>query len=212
MRLVQPRFHAARHRRQAAALLPAHLPPRLRRGRPLLGGRGGRRREADRRCAPQWRCRNARVAPRGSLAGAGSRGSALRQRDRLASVRRDDRHANTGRPVPSRRPSARLRASSGPCAPTPAIRGIRRRPAIGPLPTFAPEFYTPEPVELSGRGQRSEIPELRKNSFAGRPFSVDDARPGTRIGLSWSRILGTPQRGRRAPSGRRGTAGGPGTS
>jgi hypothetical protein len=33
-------------------------------------------------------------------------------------------------------------ASDGAFAPTPAIRGIRRRRGFDPLPTFAPEFYT----------------------------------------------------------------------
>src|SRR5215469_12115922 len=54
----------------------------------------------------------------------------------------------------------------GGVAPIPAVRGITTEPGdLGPLPTFAPEFYTDQLVELSGRGRQCEILELRKRAL-----------------------------------------------
>jgi hypothetical protein len=63
------------------------------------------------------------------------------------------------------------------------------------LPTFAREFYTETRRTLELQ-PAVRILELLKNAFAGL-LSVDDARPRTFTGISWSAILGTPQRGRR---------------
>ena len=69
--MVRPSLRAAHQRRPCAALLSPGLSSNTRRHRAPICRRSDRRRHADRGCAQEWPCRNARVASGGRLGCAG---------------------------------------------------------------------------------------------------------------------------------------------
>jgi hypothetical protein len=72
MSLVRPSVHPTGHWRQTTSVLSSGLPQGARCGRAPLGGRRDLQGDADRRCATERLCRNARFGSRSHLATPGS--------------------------------------------------------------------------------------------------------------------------------------------